>query len=381
NADVASGTFKMVVHNHGGGGPGADSQLISQLPVHETLASHGIIVVVIRHAGTAVARVRDVPRIIDFMLDPSQTPLAGSIDPIHVGISGFSTGGRTSLAVTGGWAAQGFAADPRIVAMVLYEPGRDNSLDDVSTISVPYLVMGGNRMENGTVTVPEVFDATELATPRIRVLHPEALHFNYQTDLCAQVDETREASLPQQVEPLTNLITLMVPNTNNCVIDPSTGLCRRVCNTGQLGLAGPPPLVGPAAFESCLFWNRGENIGPLLFPSNPFAFGGARNICNRVGVNSSQSLDDDPPPDGDGFTDAFLGGDPLIPLFEGNDFWNSNASTVELPMLHEVSLPMIKLHTVAFFKKFLEGDGRYMRYLTPGYAETQNLQAVVEIRD
>ena len=36
-----------------------------------------------------------------------------------------------------------------------------------------------------------------------------------------------------------------------------------------------------------------------------------------------------------------------------------------------------ELHTVAFWKTFLEGDHRYMRYLTPGYARSHHLQAVV----
>ena len=40
-------------------------------------------------------------------------------------------------------------------------------------------------------------------------------------------------------------------------------------------------------------------------------------------------------------------------------------------------VPQIELHTVAFWKTFLEGDHRYMRYLTPGYARSHRLQAVV----
>ena len=45
----------------------------------------------------------------------------------------------------------------------------------------------------------------------------------------------------------------------------------------------------------------------------------------------------------------------------------------------EVMVPLIKLYTVAFWKKFLEGDGRYMRYLTPGYANRNDLEAFVTI--
>ena len=39
--------------------------------------------------------------------------------------------------------------------------------------------------------------------------------------------------------------------------------------------------------------------------------------------------------------------------------------------------PALKLHTVAFWKTFLEGDHRYMRYLTPGYAQSHQLEARV----
>src|SRR5580765_7513273 len=39
--------------------------------------------------------------------------------------------------------------------------------------------------------------------------------------------------------------------------------------------------------------------------------------------------------------------------------------------------PALKLHTVAFWKTFLQGDHRYMRYLTAGYAQRHHLQAAV----
>jgi len=42
-------------------------------------------------------------------------------------------------------------------------------------------------------------------------------------------------------------------------------------------------------------------------------------------------------------------------------------------------VPMIKLYTVAFWKTFLEGDHRYMGYLTPDYANRNGLEAIVEI--
>jgi len=50
-------------------------------------------------------------------------------------------------------------------------------------------------------------------------------------------------------------------------------------------------------------------------------------------------------------------------------------------MTFEVMQPMEKTYTVAFWKKFLAGDGHYMSYLTPGYANVQGFSAIVDIRD
>lgn len=361
NAAIASGSFPLVVFDHGGGGPGNDAQRLSQLLLFETMASHGFVIAVARHSANNIARVRDLPIVIDFMLGENN-PLSGSIDSDRIGLSGFSAGGRATLGAVGGWADQGIIADDRIKAMVVYEPSRDNTLEDLATITIPYLIMGGDRFTSGLITAPEVFEATVNATPRIRVLNPNALHFNYQTDLCPSIEETREAALtanPNQPEPLTNMI---YPNPTGCEIDPRTGICRRICN----------PTMGAAAISACTFWNQGEilinTVGPV--------FGGGRNICSTLGVDSDFSLDTDPE---DGLTDAFLEG---IPLFEGNDLWNSDESTTTVPpMPAEDMVPMVLNYTVSFWKRYLAGDGHYMRFLTPGYANTQNLKAVVEIRE
>ena len=100
-----------IVHDHGGTAAGADFQRFSQLPVHETLASHGFVVVVALHSASALNRVLDVPFVIDAMLARNATgrrPLrSGMIDPNRVGISGESTGGATALRVAGGWSENG----------------------------------------------------------------------------------------------------------------------------------------------------------------------------------------------------------------------------------------------------------------------------------
>ena len=78
-------------------------------------------------------------------------------------------------------------------------------------------------------------------------------------------------------------------------------------------------------------------------------------------MNSIRSLDAIPE---DGFTDS----PPFLP---------TDAVTLNPVIPEEILVPQIKLHTVAFWKTFLEGDHRYMRYLTAGYARSHHLEAVV----
>jgi dienelactone hydrolase len=329
DAQAAPGRFPMVVYDHGGSPAGPDFQRVSQLPLHESMASHGFVTVVALHSANAVTRIRDLPLVIDILLARSRDAgdlLSDGIDPARIGISGFSAGGAAAIGLAGGWAANGIAADSRIKAMVLYEPSI-LSMEDAGTIDIPYLVMGGLQTRNG-LAVPGLVDATVDATPRIYVLTPGATHFNYLTGMGSEIDQTREAALlanPSLPEPLTT---------------------RTATNA--------------AAARAYDLWNQGE----ILFPAIGFGAGGGRNICDRVGVNSVRSLD----ADRDGFTDS--------PPFRVTD-----AFTLQPAIPEEVMVPLIRNYTVAFWKKFLEGDGRYMRYLTPGYARRNNLEAIVEIED
>ena len=62
------GRFPLVVHDHGGPPEGPDFQTVSQLNVHELMASHGIVTVVASTPENAIARVRDLSLVIDAML-------------------------------------------------------------------------------------------------------------------------------------------------------------------------------------------------------------------------------------------------------------------------------------------------------------------------
>src|SRR4029077_16304240 len=163
-----------------------------------------------------------------------------------------------------GVADHGVPADPRIKAMVVYEPGLEYSLDDASRIAIPYLIMGGSQSQYGPA-IPALFGATIGALPRIYVLNPSATHFSYVTGMCAESDQTREAALladPALPEPLTTRIP-----------------------------------TNPAAARAFDLWNMGQILFGLLGPGT----GSGRNFCNRAGVESIRSLDASPR---DGFTDS-----------------------------------------------------------------------------
>jgi hypothetical protein len=294
------------------------------------MASHGIVTVVALHSSNAVARILDLSLVIDVLLDRSAAEgdlLFGSIDPDRIGVSGHGAGGSAAVGAAGGWTANGLVADPRIQAMVLYEPSLlFISLVDAGTIAVPYLVMGGLQSRNGQ-EVPILFDATVDAAPRIYVQSPNATHLNYVTGTGSEIDQTREAALladPSLPEPLTT---------------------RTATNA--------------AAARAYDLWNIGETV----FPVFGLGFGSGRNICNRVGVDSVRSLDTNPQ---DGFTDS--------PPFRATD-----AFLLQPAIPEEVMVPMIMNYTVAFWKAFLEGDRRYLGYLTPGYASRNGLEAIVDI--
>ena len=328
NALALPGSFPLVVHDHGGPGPGADFQRVAQIPLHEIMASHGFVTAVALHSANPVVRVRDLTLVIDALLArnaASGDPLAGSVDPARIGISGISAGGAAAIGAAGGIEASGVPADPRIKAMVVYEPDLEYSLDDASRIAIPYLVMGGSQSQFG-LAIPALFAETVQALPRIYVLNPSATHLSYVTGMCEEIDQTREAALAGRSS---------APRT----VDHS--------NRDQ----------SSRRRERTDLWNMGQILFALLGPGA----GSGRNFCNRVGVNSIRSLDAIPQ---DGFTDS-------------PPFLSTDAFTLNPVIPEEILVPQIMLHTVAFWKTFLEGDHRYMRYLTPGYAQSHHLQAVV----
>src|ERR1051326_7687309 len=165
NAVAEPGAFPLVAYDHGGAAAGADSQRVTQLPLHELMATHGFVVVVALHSADYVARARDLSLLIDHALARNATAgdiLYGSMDPDRIGGWGFSAGGGSAINAAVGIAAAGLPADGRIKAMVMYEPGVNDVVDDVSAISFPYLLLRGTQLDHFTGGMPAQEALTEI---------------------------------------------------------------------------------------------------------------------------------------------------------------------------------------------------------------------------
>jgi predicted dienelactone hydrolase len=337
NAVAEPGAFPLIAYDHGGAVAGGDIQRVTQLPLHEQMATHGFVIVAVLHSGDYLARARDVSLLIDHALARNATAgdiLRGSMDPERIGVSGFSAGGGSAINAAVGIAAAGLPADRRIKAMVVYEPGVNDVVDDVSAFSSPYLLLRGTQLDHFTGGMPAqdalnaLFANTVAATPRIQVLTPDAVHFSFNTGLCELIDQAREQALL----------------ANPTLPDPLTTLTAS----------------SAAAAAAYMNWNMGQT----QFPNNGAGFGGGRNVCHQVGVGSVRSLDVTP---FDGETDS----PPLLPV--------DPPYTPVAPPPQSIMVRLVTHYTIAFWKTFLEGDRRYMRYLTPGYANVDGFPALVTI--
>ena len=82
-------------------------------------------------------------------------------------------------------------------------------------------------------------------------------------------------------------------------------------------------------------------MGQTQFPNNGAGFGGGRNVCHQVGVDSVRSLDFTPV---DGETDSPL----LLPV--------DPPYTPVAPPPQSVMVSLVTHYTIAFWKTFLDGD-------------------------
>jgi predicted dienelactone hydrolase len=237
-APPAAGPFPLFIYDHGGAGLGQEFQLLTQLPLHERLASHGFVVAIATHpAGPSVTKVTDLRNVVSFLLGPGN-PLHDTIDPARVGLGGTSAGGGAALGVAGSLTATpDVPPDPRIKALVLHEPAPSGVA--LANVAVPYLLMNGTQGD--PTFYRAILDATPAASPRIHVESRDAVHLSYVTNLCSSVAEARDQAL--------------------AVLGPS-----------------PDPLetylTGSAPAEyAWLYWNFSDTL------AGGMGVGGGRNIC------------------------------------------------------------------------------------------------------
>lgn len=350
NVTVAEGKFPFILNNHPASG---ETALLGQNSQEEILASHGFIVLSyirpVTNNTTCTAVYNDPKLLINLMLDKSAN-VGGStlggvdfldrLDPNRIGIAGYSTGAIPAMGLAGGNASQSLTSDARIKAIVLYEPAGlttcNLSLTDKQNVLIPYLEMDGSPVIG--LEGQQLFLDAVNALPRIRVHTPDVVHSSYATSACYTWDQLRETSFARQTA-----------NSVSPLIDPTRFTVPAALDQG----------VGALAFT---FWNLDGN--PAV------ATGGNRQFCNRTGVNSAYILLDS---DNDGITDI----PPYNctgPLISGQ---TCNTITVQNHPTGEQMEHLVYHYSVSFWKVFLEGDGRYNRFLTPGYAKKNEPNTIV----
>lgn len=101
--DDSGAPYPLIIYSHGfGGSPSEFTDVVNRL------VSHGFVVAAVDHRDETPPDIMLVNRPLDvlFLLNqladlPDESPLAGIIDTDHVGVTGFSMGGYTTMAVSG----------------------------------------------------------------------------------------------------------------------------------------------------------------------------------------------------------------------------------------------------------------------------------------
>ena len=164
----APGAFPLIVYSHGSGGIRFENLTLA---VH--LASHGYVFVSADHPGdtlldsgddmTAILtnRPKDVSFLIDQFLGDANI-FAGAIDPERIGVTGWSYGGYTALALAAGSFSLGTFTDPRVKAIMPLDGSAQVFDPDVPalypTITVPTLLLGGSLSDFIAPRLQQMFD-------------------------------------------------------------------------------------------------------------------------------------------------------------------------------------------------------------------------------
>ena len=211
------------------------------IPLVETLASHGFVVVAPAHTGNtqsspeddfetaASRRVPDVAAVIDWM--STSAPLADQIDPSTVGVLGHSFGGMTALGVGAGWAGaapiDGVDALMPISAVVDATMQQDSrpydsagfSAEALAAITQPVLLLGGT--EDASVPVENNALAFEWMTGAASVVRADIIGANHThfANVCDIGNLLIELGIAIDLWPALGAEDLVAPYTETCTED------------------------------------------------------------------------------------------------------------------------------------------------------------------
>jgi predicted dienelactone hydrolase len=138
------------------------------------------------NAGKTIRdRVRDVKAILDTL--PSL--FGDTVDMSRVAVAGHSRGTVSSLATVGGSTSLGIAADPRVGAVIGFAIGATalTSTVNLSAITVPTLLVAGDRDRNTPATISEAAIGTISSTDKVFVLLESVQHRAFSATFCDTV--------------------------------------------------------------------------------------------------------------------------------------------------------------------------------------------------
>jgi predicted dienelactone hydrolase len=168
----ATGAFPLILYSHGSGGIRFENLALA---VH--LASHGYVVAAADVPGDTLldpgddmtAVLTNRPKDISFLTDEflgfnaeAGDFFAGAVDGDRIGVTGWSYGGYTALALAAGSFSLGTFTDPRVKAILPLDGSVQVFDPDVpalySTITVPTLLLGASLTEVIAPRLQQMFD-------------------------------------------------------------------------------------------------------------------------------------------------------------------------------------------------------------------------------
>jgi hypothetical protein len=357
---VAQGKFPLVVHQHGYG-----SSVPEQISVMENLVSHGFIAAAYNINDTfdpiplICLRALDFQAIIGKIINPADQPLgkvfASSIDINKIGASGLSFGGYGVLSAATGNSfppdtpIPDIPPDTRIKSLFLMDPYIDlpNMCDysaaERANLNIPYLVISGSNFYPivGTAVASTLFEETTNVSPRTFADISPSTHYGFVNNLCEFADKFREMVLGIAVAEGILIKEPLILGNNEPTGDPVLD--------EMMGVLG-------------YLWTINESPTGI---SSPY-----RTYCDSVGVSDSslRSLDVNPM---DGITD--------ISIIDTDGQQKLLRDVSQGYVTERQTTEFLKLYSVAFWKVYLENDGRYQPFLTPGYAVANDLRLKVYV--